>query len=487
MIANRGDRPARRDSVVVARDQGVANGAGDMSATQLVSRPSTDPASRNAATTSGRHPMYPTTCPRPRGETSRLFGSIGRRVGDVRRRILRVLGAVQQQHRGVGPNRLTVPREQGRRRHQSAGGRGALRPRQVLLQVIRAFPHPGDGCGIEPRPALGADDRPEHQLVLRVGRRIGDGGLDSLGNRVEIAGRGLMDRQRDVGRLARHEQRVDLRRQGVVVDHDRRVRPRVEDLGRHRVLGQPRHGRRQLARRVREGLRTRGVRCAPFEDGIERALGIAWDQLEHRDVEERAAVQHRRSDVIRMLPEVVLHERRSVRAPIEIDPVVAERLPNGVEVVGSLRARVEALIGVEVRQVLVQPRLEGGDRVRARHAGHIGPRLRQLQRVGVAGPPLVHEHDVPARMDLGERTRRGRPVVGRGAARPARDEEDRVGGGIRNLRREDHDVELDLPPRRVGGVLRHGEQAAHGAPFPRALGHRLAVEQEGPFGGARTR
>ena len=179
-----------------------------------------------------------------------------------------------------------------------------------------------------------------------------------------------------------------------------------------------------------------------------------------------------------VLSQVVLGERRAVRRAVEVDPVVAERDPHIVEIVGGLRARIETWVGVESGQRLIQVRGERHRHLVPREPGEIG-RFGPQQQVRVTRASLVHEHDVPVPVDDREQVRRAPPVLRGGATRPAGQEEDRIGRGIGRHRGDELDVEVDLPPLGVTPVLRHREVTAD-----RRVGsagkHGYAVEGEGP-------
>ena len=271
---------------------------------------------------------------------------------------------------------------------------------------------------------------------------------------------------------------MDLPGEGRGVHHDRLVRPRVSNGGADRMLRQSSHRALEVAGRVGERRVAACVGRAAFEHRVEGRLAVLWDALEDRDVEQGSPVQHDGPDMRPVLSQVVLGERRSVRGAVEVDPVVSERDPHIVEVVGGLGARVEARVGVESGQRLIQERGERHRHLVPREPGEIGS-FGPQQQVRVARASLIDEHDVSVPVDDGEQVRCARPALGRSASGPAGQEEDRIGLGIGRHRGDELDVEVDLSPIRVTSVLRHGQVTAH-----RRVGsageHGHPVEGEAP-------
>ena len=83
-----------------------------------------------------------------------------------------------------------------------------------------------------------------------------------------------------------------------------------------------------------------------------------------------------------------------------------------------------------------------------------------VEAVGVAGAALVHHHEVALAPDAGEGRKERRETVDRSLARPAGDEEERVGLRLGRDRGNDRDGEPDARAVRVVRVLGHRERAA---------------------------
>ena len=94
--------------------------------------------------------------------------------------------------------------------------------------------------------------------------------------------------------------------------------------------------------------------------GAQRAFGVAPCQLVHRDAPERAAVERDGAYGARMAARVELRQRGAVGAAEDVDPLVAEYLPDALDVVGRGLARQHPRLTAEAGEAPAEVR---GDRV----------------------------------------------------------------------------------------------------------------------------
>src|SRR5918999_5354429 len=105
-----------------------------------------------------------------------------------------------------------------------------------------------------------------------------------------------------------------------------------------------------------------------------------------------------------MTPHVFAPGHRAVRRAVEIDRLVTQPGPHGVQTLHGDGRRVESEIGARGELAAALPhRLyrPGGTEKLLRIAAV--PEQIAIERVGAAGPALVHEHDVAVCSHLGER------------------------------------------------------------------------------------
>ncbi len=132
------------------------------------------------------------------------------------------------------------------------------------------------------------------------------------------------------------------------------------------ALRERRHECRPLGREVREGGVAGRIRGAPGDQQVERVLAGRRHELQDGDVERRRAVHDRDADTVGVLAEVVLGELSAVGGAVQVDRLVPEGGPDGVEVVSRDAARVHARVGVEPGEALAAPRPNGARRPRRR-------------------------------------------------------------------------------------------------------------------------
>ena len=151
-----------------------------------------------------------------------------------------------------------------------------------------------------------------------------------------------------------------------------------------------------------------------------------------------------------MATRVELRQRGAVGAAEDVDPLVAEHLPDALDVVGRGLARQHPRVAAEAGEAPAEVR---GDRV---GVGRPHVLLRTHERVRAARPALIDEHEVAVLADVREHLVDLDRGVRRNASRSALEIEERsarrLPGG-----RDDRDVQRDGPPLRPGRVYRHAQ------------------------------
>ena len=188
---------------------------------------------------------------------------------------------------------------------------------------------------------------------------------------------------------------------------------------------------------------------------VERGLARPGERERVAEVGRSDAAQHGAADPLRMTPHVHQREPCPVRAPIQVDVLVTQRPPDGLQVLGGMGRRVEAHVrhGVEPLQALARQLPEAG-------RAFVGLSGVAAQRIGAARPTLVHENEVA--LLTGARGMRGevRGILDRGLAGPSGEDEDRVGGGSGSGRLQHHDAQRDAAPLGRAPLLRHLQGSA---------------------------
>lgn len=221
------------------------------------------------------------------------------------------------------------------------------------------------------------------------------------------------------------------------------------------------HHRAELALDVGEHASARIVAQASSEDRIEGRLASRRDELEDRDVEQRPTVEHDRARMLAVLVKVVLGQGRSVRAAVQVDPLVSERRTDIVEIVCCLHRGVEAKIGVGLPEGFWDPRCRRRSLPAPGESRDVWERWSD-QRVGPVPcradrPTRCHApRGPPGRSSLLQPTTRSLPSWATG------EEEHWVGLALRPGCRDHHHVEVDVPDGRRRPVLGHPETPADG-------------------------
>ena len=180
------------------------------------------------------------------------------------------------------------------------------------------------------------------------------------------------------------------------------------------------------------------------------------------------AVEGHRANRARMPCQVDLGERRAVRDPVDVEPAVAERGANRLEVVARPRAPV-------LRRIAVQRRETGVDHRRQRrrpgrgsaHSSWCEPPVPRWSTSTMSRRSRTRAPD--ARHDGGR-------VARRGAARPSREIGERVPRRGRSPGRQDDHARPMRGPETGFAILRNDERAA-----PRLHALHDALPRSGSF------
>ena len=329
--------------------------------------------------------------------------------------------------------------------------------------------------------SLGADHR-EEQAVRGRPSEAARPASSERHERAEIAGHGAVERERHEGGEVRRVEQASQR------GHEHRVIDREILAGAgHRVIhrradriGLEGAGEGVEPRaKIRERPRALGLGGAVGEEIVQRALGVPGERERQVHRHGRDAVEHGAPDVIAVRAHVHERRARAVRRPPQVDPVVAERFADKVEVLHRDARRVEAQIRVlivaaarHLERVEFGLEMLGEGRV-------VGQGLAE-QTVGAAGPSLIDEHEIALFVEAvghGE----GEPGdARRGLAGPAGQKEDGIGIRRRGERRDHHDAQVQRAAGGAGAILEHAHGAA--ARWHAHVGHEARGEQ-----GARAR
>ncbi len=146
--------------------------------------------------------------------------------------------------------------------------------------------------------------------------------------------------------------------------------------------------RRERGRALRRGL-------AFLDQSVERALGEQAEVLGHVHRRDRDAFEHDAADA-RFVPPYVFHgQPRAVGAALQVDPIVAERAPDLLEVADGIDRGVLRQVRPDAKR-----RVAFADLVDRQERPAVTPDVHRwsveltCQRVGAAGASLVDEDDV---------------------------------------------------------------------------------------------
>ena len=210
---------------------------------------------------------------------------------------------------------------------------------------------------------------------------------------------------------------------------------------------------------MRKRATARGRGCAACELRVERALRVARGRVVDPHTGKRAAVENHASHRSRIAPEKDLRERRAVGGAVDVDLPVAERAPDALEVGGGDARRVQPRIAVQACEAAAEVR--GHRRRVARRHLLVGAR----EPAGAAAAALVDDHEVAVAPDFREEPVDANRRIGRRAARPALEVEERARRRPPR-RRHDDNVKRDRASLRPERILRNGQLCA---PRPREL------------------
>ncbi len=110
----------------------------------------------------------------------------------------------------------------------------------------------------------------------------------------------------------------------------------------------------------------------------------------------------------------------------------------------------------------------------ARKSSSSGESADAVERIGRAGPALVHEHDVAVRLEAAEHRHAVRGKRRRAAAGSALEDEQRIRLRITPQRRRDDDLQVDRPAGLRRSVLEDPELAAER--IGRTFGDRAGMQ-----------
>ena len=214
----------------------------------------------------------------------------------------------------------------------------------------------------------------------------------------------------------------------------------------------------ELPDQFREAPIAGGFRPAALEYAIECALRFDRDLRHQRDRRRHDRVQHDRARALGITPGVVLRDARAVGTADQVDPLVAEGGAHGLEVADRDAGRVELRAAAQPRQAVARDPAQLDGREFAGLDGVV--RHVAVEPVRAAGAALVHQHEIALAPDAGIGTERRRIAFDRALARPAREQEDRIGIGARRDRRHDRNGELDFHAVGFVGIFGDGELRA---------------------------
>ena len=185
-----------------------------------------------------------------------------------------------------------------------------------------------------------------------------------------------------------------------------------------------------------------------------------------------------------MPAQVVERDAGAVAAAPQVPARDAERGANGFEVLDERRGRVAARVDAGLRE-LRRAGLRARQRIDLQQDGpETGFRIGLAgERRRTAGAALVDEYDVARAADFVQ-ARGERRQFARGLARPAGEDEQRVGMGRERVRREDGDVDRNRPAPGRRAILRdrHGAAARGGRQSrkPAVIERNRAFAARGP-------
>ena len=158
---------------------------------------------------------------------------------------------------------------------------------------------------------------------------------------------------------------------------------------------------------------------------------------------------------------VVLRHARAIGIAVEIDALVSEQHAHRVEIAHRDTGRVHAQVGL-LRELVAALDVGRADFDFVEALEEVLVAVIAVEAMRTARAALVDENDVAIAAHAIERARRrGVQIHGR-CARPAGDQEQRIGFLVEADRRHARDEQIDLPSVRLLVVLRHRDACALG-------------------------
>ncbi len=228
---------------------------------------------------------------------------------------------------------------------------------------------------------------------------------------------------------------------------------------------------------------TAGIGGAEGEQPFQRLVRVAAVISSPAPLGGHGGAQHRRAHARRIPPQIFAPGHGAVRRAVEIDRLVPQPGPHVVQIRHRDGRRVEGDVGARGELVAAAPHRRHRQGRTEQRLGIVAVAEQvALERVGAAGPALVHEHDVAVRPHLGKGLGVEVGQVAGGLPGAALEDEQRVRSARAAGRRQDHDAERDLASTRGGAVLEDLQDAATRRPAqPRQLAR---LERHRGLGGA---
>src|SRR3569833_679561 len=163
---------------------------------------------------------------------------------------------------------------------------------------------------------------------------------------------------------------------------------------------------------------------AASENSLERAFCIDRYVCAEGNLGRHDAVEYEATRVLRIAPQVVLGDARPVGHPVEVDLLVAERLPYAIEIFDGHTRGVQRYVRPGIQRLQTPACFVQQCAPIVVQLGLIASRA--VEGVRFSGTPLIDEHDVTITMDSGEH-RRGHGIErGRRHSWTAKEQKQRI-------------------------------------------------------------